>query len=82
MSDSVDYVVVGAGTAGCVLASRLSTDPHIRVALLELGGRDSNPAIYDRSIDAMYSLWDPQAAENWGYKTVPQPGSTGGALVC
>ena len=38
MSDSVDYVVVGAGTAGCVLASRLSLDPHIRVALLELGG--------------------------------------------
>ena len=80
MSDSVDYVVIGAGTAGCVLASRLSVDPHIRVALLELGGMDSNPAIYDRSIDAMYSLWDPQAAENWGYTTVPQPGLNGRAI--
>ena len=77
MSDSVDYIVIGAGTAGCVLANRLSVDPHIRVALLELGGMDTNPAIYDRSIDAMYSLWDPHAAENWGYTTVPQPGLRG-----
>jgi choline dehydrogenase len=80
MSDTVDYVVIGAGTAGCVLASRLSVDPHIRVALLELGGMDSNPAIYDRSIDAMYSLWDPKCAENWGYTTVPQPGLNGRAI--
>lgn len=80
MSDSVDYVVVGAGTAGCVLASRLSVDPHIRVALLELGGMDSNPAIYDKSIDSMYSLWEPQSAENWGYTTVPQPGLNGRAI--
>lgn len=77
MSGSVDYIVIGAGTAGCVLANRLSVDPHIRVALLELGGMDTNPAIYDRSIDAMYSLWDPHAAENWGYTTVPQPGLGG-----
>jgi choline dehydrogenase len=80
MSDSVDYVVVGAGTAGCVLASRLSVDPHIRVALLELGGMDSNPAIYDKSIDAMYSLWKSNSAENWGYTTVPQPGLNGRAI--
>ena len=38
---------------------------------------DSNPAIYDQSIDAMYSLWEPQCPENWGYKTVPQPGLDG-----
>jgi len=77
MSDSVDYLVIGAGTAGCVLANRLSVDPHVRVALLEFGGMDTNPAIYDRSIDAMYSLWDPHAEENWGYATVPQPGLNG-----
>lgn len=55
-------------------------DPHVSVALLELGGMDSNPAIYDKSIDAMYTLWDPRGAENWGYKTVPQPGLNGRAI--
>ncbi len=77
MPETVDYIIVGAGTAGCVLAGRLSVDPHVRVALLEVGGMDTNPAIYDRSIEAMYSLWDPQAEENWGYRTTPQPGLDG-----
>lgn len=79
MPDSaVDYVVVGAGTAGCILAARLSVDPHVRVALLELGGMDSNPAIYDQSsLAPMFGLWDPKGAENWGYTTVPQPGLNG-----
>jgi choline dehydrogenase len=81
MSDRcADYVVVGAGTAGCILASRLSTDPHSSVALLELGGMDSNPAIYDRSMSSMFSLWDPKGAENWGYATVPQPGLNGRSI--
>jgi choline dehydrogenase len=81
MSDSsVDYVVVGAGTAGCILAARLSVDPHIRVALLELGGMDSNPAIYDESMSSMFSLWDPKGAENWGYATVLQPGLNGRSI--
>jgi len=64
MPETVDYIIVGAGTAGCVLARRLTVDPHVRVAVLEFGGMDTNPAIYDRSIEAMYSLWDPQAEEN------------------
>lgn len=74
---SVDYVVVGAGTAGCVLASRLSVDPDITVALLELGGTDSNPAIYDKGLHPLFSLWNPTGAENWGYATVPQAGLNG-----
>jgi choline dehydrogenase len=78
---SVDYVIIGAGTAGCVLAARLSVDPHMRVALLELGGMDSNPAIYDPSIDAMISLWDPQGAEDWGYATVAQPALNGRSIA-
>jgi choline dehydrogenase len=78
MFDSyVDYIVVGAGTAGCILAARLSIDPHVRVALLELGGMDTNPAIYDHNMNSMFSLWNPEGAENWGYKTTPQPGLQG-----
>jgi choline dehydrogenase len=81
MSDSyADYVVVGAGTAGCVLAARLSSDPHISVALLELGGMDSNPTIYDKELNSMFSLWDPEGAENWHYTTVPQPGLLGRSI--
>jgi choline dehydrogenase len=81
MSDScADYVVVGAGTAGCVLAARLSVDSQCSVALLELGGMDTNPAIYTPSMHAMYSLWDPKGTENWGYATVPQPGLGGRSI--
>ncbi len=78
--NSVDYVVVGAGTAGCILANRLSVEPDIRVALLEVGGMDSNPAIYEKGLNAMFSLWNSQGAENWGYATVPQPGLNGRAI--
>ena len=45
MSEEFDYVIVGAGSAGCVLAARLSEDPDIRVALLEAGGEDTQPEI-------------------------------------
>jgi choline dehydrogenase len=46
VSDQFDYVVVGAGSAGCVLAARLSEDPDARVALLEAGGEDTEPLIH------------------------------------
>jgi choline dehydrogenase len=77
MRDVVDYIVVGAGTAGCIMANRLSVDVSTTVALMEFGGMDTNPDIYDRDIDAMYRLWDPEAEENWGYSTVPQVGLNG-----
>jgi choline dehydrogenase-like flavoprotein len=44
-ADSFDYVIVGAGTAGCVLAGRLAEDPAVRVCLIEAGGNDAHPFI-------------------------------------
>ena len=76
----VDYIVVGAGTAGCVLAARLAVDPHVRVALLERGGMDTNPAIWAPDLPSMFSLWNPQGAEDWGYRTTPQPGLGGRSI--
>jgi choline dehydrogenase len=67
---TVDYVVVGAGSAGCVLASRLSADPACTVALLEAGGEDDSPHVA-RPADWPL-LWD--RAENWGYVTALQSG--------
>jgi choline dehydrogenase len=71
---SFDYIVIGAGTAGCVLAARLSLDPGVTVALVELGGMDTNPAIYSPGLGPLTTLWSPQGAENWGYATTPQAG--------
>ncbi len=67
-----DYIVVGAGSAGCVLANRLSEEPGARVLLLEAGGRA--PA-WDWRIHmpAAFSYPMSSTTYNWGYSTVPQP---------
>lgn len=67
----VDYIVVGAGSAGCVLANRLSEDPAVRVLLLEAGGEDWNPWIHI-PVGYFKTMHDP--ALDWCYKTEPDPG--------
>jgi choline dehydrogenase len=73
MSRGADYVIVGGGTAGCVLAARLSEDPDASVVLLELGATDHG--IAERG-----ALQAPTAAQDFGYTTVAQPGLNGRAV--
>nr|WP_312623477.1 GMC family oxidoreductase N-terminal domain-containing protein [Pseudomonas juntendi] len=77
-ADSVfDYVVVGAGPAGCLLANRLSADPGCRVLLLEAGGRDNYPWIHI-PVGYLYCIGNPRT--DWCFKTQAQPGLGGRAL--
>jgi len=64
------YIIVGAGSAGCVLANRLSADPRTRVCLIEAGPPDRNPMIHmPFGLAALAHMrW-----LNWGYRTEPQP---------
>ncbi len=74
---SYDYIIVGAGSAGCVLANRLSKNPDIRVLLLEAGGKDSNPWIHV-PVGYFKTLHNPNT--DWCYKTEPDPGLNGRSL--
>jgi len=72
-NDEFDYVVVGAGTAGCVVAARLTQNPGIRVLLLESGPADDNPLIPIPM--AWPGLWGSEV--DYAYNTTPQPGLAG-----
>lgn len=66
----VDYIIVGAGSAGCVLANRLSADPDVSVLLLEAGGKDWNPLIH---IPLGTGKLVRSSLHSWGYWTEPEP---------
>jgi len=74
-----DYVIVGAGSAGCVLANRLTEDPATRVLLIEYGGGDSSIFI---QMPTALSIPMNMDKYNWRYETEPEPGLNGRRLHC
>ena len=73
-AQTFDYVIVGGGSAGCVLAARLSEDPNTTVCLLEAGPADTSVLIH---CPAGIALLARRGTASWGYQTVPQPGLGG-----
>ena len=76
--DSFDYIIVGAGTAGCLLANRLSADPENSVLLLEAGGKDDWIWIHI-PVGYLYCIGNPRT--DWCYKTEPDPGLNGRSIL-
>ena len=77
-SSAYDYIIVGAGTAGCVLANRLSADPAVSVLLVEAGGPDNYHWIHI-PVGYLYCVGNPRT--DWLYRTAPEPGLHGRSLL-
>jgi choline dehydrogenase len=80
MSEDIhyDYIIVGAGTAGCVLANRLSMNPNNKVLLVEAGGKD-NYFWINIPVGYLYTISNPRT--DWCYKTEPDPGLNGRSIA-
>src|SRR3984957_10094793 len=79
MNETFDYVVVGAGSAGCVLANRLSEDGRSSVLVLEYGGSDKSVFI---QMPAALSIPMNMKRFNWGYHSEPEPNPNNRRLAC
>lgn len=79
MSRDFDYIIIGAGSAGCVLANRLSEDPATRVLVLEYGGSDRSIFI---QMPTALSIPMNGTKYNWKYMTLPEPGLDGRRVHC
>lgn len=78
MEGQFDYIVVGAGTAGCIIANKLSADPKHRVLLLEAGGKD-NWIWFHIPVGYLFAIGNPRS--DWLFKTEPEAGLNGRALA-
>ncbi|MDC7787448.1 GMC family oxidoreductase N-terminal domain-containing protein [Rhodoplanes sp. TEM] len=74
-----DYVIVGAGSAGCTLAARLTEDAGVRVLLVEAGGRDRDPLIH---LPLGWGRILQRRLHDWGYETEPDPATGNRAMEC
>jgi choline dehydrogenase len=75
---SFDYVIAGGGTAGCVLANRLSADPAVSVLMLEAGGRDTGIWIHI-PVGYLFCIGNPRT--DWCYRIEPDPGLNGRTIL-
>jgi len=74
-----DYIIVGAGSAGCVLANRLTEDPSVSVLLLEYGGSDSSIFI---QMPTALSIPMNMDKFNWGFESIPEAGLDNRRMNC